>query len=55
MEYLDIGDVSNAYASFMSDMGKHPDTEGHPALQLGMVFLMTWNVDDARTYINGFN
>ncbi len=34
MEYLGNGDPKNAIASFMSDMGKHPETENHKALEM---------------------
>lgn len=33
LEYLP-GDVQNAMASFISDLGKHPQTAGHAAIEL---------------------
>jgi len=33
LEYLP-GDVMNAMASFISDLGKHPQTQGHAAIEL---------------------
>ena len=40
LEYCDMGDVNQAYASMGSDLGKHPETANHPAIQLGMMLLM---------------
>ena len=31
LEYADRGDTTNAVASMMSDLGKHPETENHGA------------------------
>lgn len=58
-EYLDVGDVANAIASMMSDLGKHPETEGvgkNPALVMfGMMAAQNNSREDARRYIDGFN
>lgn len=57
-EYLASGDVQNAYASMASDLNKHSETEGHPAIQLGMMLMMSGNlssVADMRKFIDGFN
>jgi hypothetical protein len=57
-EYLDRGDVPNAVTSMASDLGKHPDTAGHPGIDLGMMLMMTGNLahpTDARRFIDGFN
>lgn len=56
-EYLDKGDVANAVASMMSDLGKHPDTEvKNPILNmLGIQAAASGNIDEARRYIDGFN
>ncbi len=56
--YVDAGDCKNAVASMMSDLKKHPSTEGHPAIQLGMMLSMGGhmdNVDETRKWIEGFN
>ena len=52
LEYLP--DVPNAMSSFMSDLGKHPETE---PLVLGcMLFGMgTQTVESVRSFIEGFN
>jgi hypothetical protein len=57
-EYLDQGDVQNAYASMASDLNNHPETEGHAAIQLGMMMLMSGqlsSVQEMRNFIDGFN
>lgn len=57
-EYLDRGDVTNAVASIMSDLNKHPDTERHPGIRLGMMLMLGGQlstVDQAREFIQGFN
>jgi hypothetical protein len=57
-EYLDRGDWAAAWASFASDMSKHPGTENHSAIGLGMMLLMggaNANVTEMRKFIEGFN
>jgi hypothetical protein len=60
MEYLERGELQNAFASFVSDMGKHPETASHMALQspmagLGVDALMRGDAVELRKYIEGFN
>lgn len=58
LEYVDSGDITNAWASFCSDMGKHPETADHSALQLGMMLFMGGglnNPTEMRKFIEGFN
>ena len=58
LEYVDHGDLTNAYASMASDLGKHPETEKHAAIQLGMMLMMGGHLGTApkmREFINGFN
>ena len=57
-QYLAIGDASEAWASFCSDMQKHDETRQHPALLDGTRlrlggFLST--VDELRAFIAGLN
>lgn len=57
-EYLAKGDVQNAITSMLSDLSKHPETEGSSTgvlAQLGMITAMSGNVADARRFIDGFN
>ena len=58
LEYIEAGDLHQAYASMASDLGKHPETEGHAAIQLGMMLLMSGYLSTAqemRKFIEGFN
>jgi Tfp pilus assembly protein PilF len=58
MEYLDQGDLTNAFASMTSDLRKHPDTEDHIGIQMGMMMLMAGHLSTAaemRKFIEGFN
>lgn len=56
-EYLEKGDIKNAVTSMLSDMEKHPDTEGiSPILaMLGMQVCMSGDMPEARRFIDGFN
>jgi hypothetical protein len=58
LEYIDKGDVQGAFASMASDLNKHPDTEGHIGLQLGMAQLLGGMLNSPaamRHFIDGFN
>ncbi len=58
LEYVDAGDVNQAFASMVSDLGKHPETANHSAIQLGMMMLMAGHLSDAqkmRLFIEDFN
>lgn len=56
--YLDNGDTTQAYASFGSDMNKHPDTEKHSAIAMGIQLMMIGalsTITEMRKFINDFN
>lgn len=58
LEYLDMGDTTNAFASMVSDLRKHEETEDHPAIQLGIMLKMSGalnDTDEMRKFIEGFN
>lgn len=58
LEYVTKGDLKNAYASMASDLGKHEETKGHPAIMLGMQLLMSGRLSTPKEmtdFINGFN
>lgn len=57
-EYVDAGDNAQAFASMASDLSKHPETQGHAAIGLGMMMLMGGHLSTGhqmRDFINGFN
>jgi hypothetical protein len=54
----DSGNSGEAYASFCSDMSKHPDTEKHSAIELGMMMLIGGHLNskyEMKKFIEGFN
>lgn len=64
LEYLDTGDLNNAFASFISDMNKHAETREHmnnPGVVMlrDQVFraMTTGRItpDQMRRFINGFS
>lgn len=58
LEYVDKGDLKEAFASFQSDMTKHPETDGHLALKLGTMLLIGGHLSSnkqMRDWITGFN
>ena len=58
LEYVDAGDFSQAYTSMSSDLGKHPETEKHAGIELGMGLLMMGKLStdaEIRKFIHGFN
>lgn len=58
LEYVDQGDLQNAFASLTSDLNKHPDTARHSGIELGMMQLMAGHLTtarDMRDFIQGFN
>ena len=57
-EYVEQGDMQQAFASFQSDMTKHPETANHMALEMGTMLLISGNLSSQRQmidWINGFN
>jgi len=58
LEYVDNNDLNQAYASMVSDLRKHPETENHAAISLGMSLMMNGHLSSSekmRKFINGFN
>lgn len=57
MEYANTGDMKNAWASFMSDVDKHPGTEHiryHELAAMAMVSGIYNNPKDFRDFISGW-
>lgn len=58
LEYVDAGNLMEAYSSMASDLGKHPETAGHSAIQLGTMLLVGGQLNTSKTmrdFIEGFN
>lgn len=58
LEYVDAEYIYTAWASMISDLGKHKETEGHTAIQLGMMLLITGGLSsqqEMRKFIGDFN
>jgi hypothetical protein len=58
LEYVDKGEASNAIASMLSDLGKHPETER--SVMMGTMLAITLerpnnHPDAVRRWIDGFN
>lgn len=55
---IDRGNIQEGFMSMVSDLGKHPETQGHIGIELGMMQLMGGFLstpDAMRKFINGFN
>lgn len=58
IQLLNEGDIIGAYTSFLSDMKNHEETEDHIALDLGMMLMISGNLNtdrEMRDFIEGFN
>ncbi len=58
LEYVNQGDTSQAWASMVSDLGKHEETKGHMAIDLGMMLALGGSLsspEKMRDFIQGFN
>ena len=57
LEYVNKGDLVQAFTSMSSDLGKHDETKEHPAISLGMGLIIIDELntrDKMREFINGF-
>lgn len=57
LEYADSGDMAGALASMTSDLRKHPETDGSDVGVLGMMLLMSGQLDtpaQMREWIEGY-
>lgn len=58
LEYVGLGDLTGALASFISDLGKHDELRGHPAIHLAALLMSSGHLktaDDVRKLIEGCN
>ena len=55
LEYLDRGDLENAFASMGSDLNKHPELKpAAPLVLLGMKAVIDHDARELRRWIEGF-
>ena len=57
-EYINNGDLTQAFASFQSDMRKHIETMYHISLELGIMLLASGNLstqNQMKEWIDGTN
>ena len=58
LEYVELGDLSQAYTSMSSDLGKHEGTSNHSGIELGMMEMMIGGLntpEKMRHHIEGYN
>ena len=58
LEYCNSGDIQQAFASMVSDLGKHPETAKHAGIQLGVMLMFAGLLSipsEMRHFIEGFN
>lgn len=58
LEYVDRGDIQQAFTSMGSDLNKHDETRDHPGIQIGVGLMLIGQLgtqDEMRKFINGFN
>jgi hypothetical protein len=58
LQYVEAGELTQAYSSMASDMRKHKETENHMGLELGLGLLMGGHLDTAaqmKKFIEDFN
>jgi len=58
LEYCDMGDVGQAWASMASDLKKHPETANHAGIELGSMMVLSGypsSPAEMRKFILGFN
>ena len=58
LEYVDNGNLSEAYLSMASDLKKNEETKDHPAIVTGMQLMIMGELNTPqamRKFIKGFN
>lgn len=58
LELVETGNINEAFTSMMSDLKKHEELQDHSAIELGMMLLISGNLNDPRQmtdFIKGFN
>jgi hypothetical protein len=58
LQYVDAGQLVDAFSSMASDLSKHEETDGHSGIHLGLQLMMIGDLDTPdkmRRFIEGFN
>lgn len=58
LEYVETGDLVQAWVSMCNDLGKHEETVGHLAIELGTMMFVGGHLStqlQMRDFIEGFN
>ena len=58
LEYVDAGDIQQAFSSMASDLDKHDETTSHPGALMGLNLMMFGELNtpaSMRKWIEGFN
>lgn len=58
LQYVEDGNLDDAYTSMASDLRKHPELKDHPAIGLGLQMMMSGLLStpgEMRRFILGFN
>ena len=58
LEYCDMGDPIQAWASLLSDLSKHEETKNHAGIILGLAMTLNGSLEKVhqmREFIEGFH
>ena len=58
LEYVEINDLNQAFASMTSELGKHKETAEHSGMKLGIALLIGGHLNtprEMRKFLDGFN
>jgi hypothetical protein len=57
LQYLDAGNLIEAFTSMASDLSKHPELEkiGKMMFPIGMLYVQQRDIHQLRRWIEGFN
>ena len=58
LEYVERGELNQAFLSMIDDLSKHPETKSHDNIDLGWVLFVLGDLEtetEMKKFINGFN
>ena len=55
IKYAEVGDFPNAFASFITDLEGHPETQNHPAIELFDTMFFSGNLNSNKSMIKFIN